>query len=641
MTAPDAPRQVSELLPPEAAAAVAAAARSLDRLEECWPPGVELVFSAGDSIYHGYPYLFLEAFPNLAIPGVEPLASACQLLFDSLFVADGLMDGERVGERLTADTVQLQAMQLESYRLFHGLFAPHAVFWERFHGYFAAYAAACLEERRLAGPGASWDGFGEAEALRMAADKCGLARVAVAGLSELAGDEAPLPTLERAIERYYVARQMVDDLSDWRIDRERGFPSLLLARVVADAFGGDRQALADDEERTRQAIYLGGHGADVLELALAALDESDRLTAAFPDLPFRRLTARLRGHCETAVGQLRASAAGSTSRRRVELRLPPPDGPFEETAWEALRTLLARRTPSGGRAPAGGDLLERTLVAEALSDADGLLEGQLGPLLEREADVLLNRRLRSGFGGWGFSGAAPHLPPSAHHLALVLRFLLRIGRRAEAEACCEEPLTVLLQGSAAAAGAIAPWIVAPGTAPPDEEPDEAVTAELLHALALYDAPRFEALIDRRVEWLEARQEPGGAWRSAGLFGRFYPTAACLGLLTAVRPGSPAVGGAAEWLRRQQRDDGGFGGVDDALSTALGVLGLALLPETAARPEDRSRALRALPRLAPRPGAASGSRRLTAAFTLRAAAAWARSGREAATPQPAPVAEVVS
>ncbi|HSM52382.1 MAG TPA: hypothetical protein VLA75_13360, partial [Thermoanaerobaculia bacterium] len=438
--------------PPEIEAATTGVTAALRHLQECWPGAVQLGITTRASIYHSYPHLFLGAFPALDAAAVEPLCVAASLFADSLFVADDLMDEDATDRDTTTNVVRVQAMQFEGYRILHGLFPAGARFWDYFRDYLALYAAACIDERRFAQPGADWSELTQPLALGIARGKSSLAKFVVAGLAELAHDEQPVAPLTRALDRYYIARQMIDDLSDWRQDLARGYPSLLLSRVAAGELAGlAPPELAERSEEVGRALYGAGHARHVVQVALHALTEGEALARPVPDLLWHRVTARLRGRCETLLGELeriarRAEAVRGQGPQRLELTLPPADDPWQETAWDALRFLLRRFQPEAGgedarpaeagrwRRPAtAGGLLTRALVADALADADALLDGTLRPVIEGQATFLLEHRQAAG---WGWSAVLPGLPGDAWHLAWVLSLLDRLGWHAAIEEHC-------------------------------------------------------------------------------------------------------------------------------------------------------------------------------------------------------------
>ena len=103
---------------------------------------------------------------------------------------------------------------------------------------------------------------------------------------------------------------------------------------------------------------------------------------------------------------------------------------------------------------------------------------------------------------------------------------------------------------------------------------------MLYALVRYDADRFQDVIEQGVDFIEAAQEDDGSWMSTWYHGPFYGIYVCLRLLTKTRPNSPAIRTGVAFLRRTQHSDGRWGldETNDALSTALALLGLATVRE---------------------------------------------------------------
>lgn len=585
---------------------------------------IELAFSPAGSIYHGYPFLFAPAFPGAPFDRVTTLALATRYFYDSLFVADGVMDGEYAGERLTHGTLQLETLQLEAYSLLHGLFAPEVRFWCHFREWMGAYAEACHEERQLAAPGARWR-FDEASARRMATGKCGLAKISVAGLAELAGEPGPMEAICRSVDGYYVARQMIDDLSDWRVDFERGFPSLLLARVLTSAFDGDREAMAADVRGTARAIYLQGHAEHTLQVGLRALDEAEEHLSGLPPLPFEALLRTLRGQYEGVLVEVATAAcrpAGSTS---VALSAPDDD-PWSAMALQALRHLMPR--PGEG---AVLSLIERAYRLEALVEADRWLDGGLAEVIAAEGDQLVARRLRTAPGGWRFTGAAPGLPPDLWHVAQVGLALEAAGREPEVDGSVEP--SAWINCSVAPPGL---WALAdrPWRRPQPDAPDVVAIATWLRLLDACGATAPAAEAARR--WLLDEQGEDGAWRSSGSDGPYLATCAAVQALVHGSFTEP-LRRARRYLLASQGRGGGWGNgrasrpsreEADGCSTALALLTLAMLEEWSPSEESAERAAQGW-RWIDGSGlfdSASGERPtrvLTASFLLRAALRWSR------------------
>lgn len=235
-----------------------------------------------------------------------------------------------------------------------------------------------------------------------------------------------------------------------------------------------------------------------------------------------------------------------------------------------------------------GDVFARALITDALQDADAVLGGELGPMIAREIAYLIGVRRQDGIGGWSYFPDLIELPPDIDDLAQVMLALMRAG---------QDPLryggaaleTALRDGSGAD-GAIDTWIIPRGQRSAAQAcqsewvrlawgggPDVEVMANLLHVLGLLDGARHAQAIVAGANYIAARQEHDGAWRSSWYHGPFYGTYQCLRLLAGIVPHHPAVRRACAFLLERQRPDGAWGlqpdGDGDPLSTALAVLAL--------------------------------------------------------------------
>ena len=299
-----------------------------------------------------------------------------------------------------------------------------------------------------------------------------------------------------------------------------------------------------------------------------------------------------------------------------------------------------------------GDVFQRGLIAESLGEADGVLGGQLHPVLQSEVQYILEQRIDSVTGGWRYYGNLPELPPDADSLAQVMRVLLGTGHRDAVVAHCESPLGVLLDQNRHPDGSFETWII-PGRdrtvleqrhaelvpAAGKNGPDCDVMANMMVSLRAYDPVRFAEVIARAADYLKAQQLEDGTWPTRWYFGPSYGMYICLRALEAERGAADTVARTAGFLRRSQRDNGGWGtgAVSEPLTTALALLGLAAAQRMTGDGTDRERAERALAflrseREADRGWAAQkfinvgrkqyGSQTVTTAFVLRAALAWA-------------------
>ena len=311
---------------------------------------------------------------------------------------------------------------------------------------------------------------------------------------------------------------------------------------------------------------------------------------------------------------------------------------------------------SGDRERHDGDVFQRAIVADALCDADEALAGALRPLIQREVTYLVDCRLRRGVGGWSYFPTLPELPPDADDLGQVIQVLVRSGHTPLADAHAAAPLRVLFRDCMHEDGSFETWIIPARDRTAAQErqlaaarkhwgtgPDAEVMANLLHALMLFDAPRFATECHRGAQFIERCQQPDGSWSCRWYFGPYYGTYACSRFLRALRPHTDSVARAAAFIRGCQRSDGSWsqptGNVGDALSTALALLALAIAqPARGVEQQDAMRARQARTWLEEnadgdswpscsfiRPSAlhSYGSRTITTAYVMKAALAWDR------------------
>ena len=651
----------------------------LAELQAGWPSAVRLGLSSDASIYDYHPYLFAPAFPGVDARKVESLAVAARLFASCMFLSDAAIDGPAEAAFGSIAPLQAVAMQFEAYRLLNELFPSGSPFWERFGGYLRDLAEACVVEAEFGSGRRPWRSFTEEVAQEVAIKKAAIAKASIAGLAGLAGDAWPSAALDSAVDHYNVAYQMFDDLGDWKKDLRRRQPSLLLARLLPD--GGPFGADALNPEQIggiARKLYYEGHAGHVLRVALVELAEADAALGQIPAVPFADAVAGLRRRCQDLEADIARIVAENASRVKaqpvVKTTIPDAeDRPWAHLAWTALQKTLtewrrgfgeARHLMnfswdqgfSGASEVQAGDVYQRSLLAEALSEAACLAGSDLEPAVAHEIGYLLGRAQSQQPGGWSYFPELPELPADADDLAQMIRLLCMSGRRDLVASRCEPPLAALLQTGVHPDGSIETWILPAQLQLRSQQrqaqfvelawgtgPDPEVMANLLHALQVYDAARFAGTVERGLDFIERAQADDGSWSSTWYHGPFYGVFVATRALAAARPSSAALARAIEFLRKSQLPDGGWGldGSSDALSTSLALLALA--------PDDVERATSALrwleaargedgwrgcPFIQMNVNRASGgpistvfysSRTITTAFVLRAALAW--HGRE--------------
>jgi squalene-hopene/tetraprenyl-beta-curcumene cyclase len=233
------------------------------------------------------PHLFIAAFPSVSLEQIRPLMVAGKLLGTSIVLCDKIIDRSNESLLATKYGLSFQAMQLEAYSILHSIFPPNAQFWERLRSYYREYVNACMTEKKFASGELPFSEYTETLALEIGANKSAIAKTSVAGLVELSKDDRLLQPLTEAVNQYLIARQLWDDIQDWKEDLQSGTPSLLLARVVEEwPVKYDEGSL----KQLSQKLFYGGHISYAIDLALQSLDRAQEITQDIPNLEWRTVS---------------------------------------------------------------------------------------------------------------------------------------------------------------------------------------------------------------------------------------------------------------------------------------------------------------------------------------------------------------
>jgi squalene-hopene/tetraprenyl-beta-curcumene cyclase len=270
---------------------------AIHNLQLHWPDDVSLDLGKRVTEFDCLPYLFLPAFPSICFTDIRSFALAVRLFAGSIFIYDKLMDAQHQ-DCTTKNGLRVQAMQMESYKELYKLFGTESIFWESFHRCFAAYADACLQERKFQSGQQPWHEYTEALAIEIAMGKAGIAKAVVAGLAELSGENRWLENLTLSVDYFNIAEQMVDDLNDWKEDLRVGLPSLLLSRLI-------KKRLATVEELENhipvlsRRVYYERHAEYTLTIAIEYLERALTLTQDIPDLGWYLELKNFHRYCQS------------------------------------------------------------------------------------------------------------------------------------------------------------------------------------------------------------------------------------------------------------------------------------------------------------------------------------------------------
>jgi len=640
---------------------------AFERLSKSWRAGVD--WRPTDRrgvrrIYEMYPLLFAPAFPDISEAALRSLVVACRLLSEALFAFDEVVD-EVTGPRERATGVAKgQSLQLDAICTFAELFPSTSEFWRTLHADFLDYVAAIQKERAIA-----LADLDQTTALDLARGKTAIARSCIAAMGILGSRPEVAAVVADAVSEYYVARQMWDDLADWRKDLAGDQHSLLLARAIQSLPPGS----ARDAQSVGVAVYYGGHADHVLAVGSAALERARAGVASLGVvLPFGQLLddlAKQFRETRTALTELverkrRAPGARPHALPAQPAGSSPDDANRLDVLWAAAQHLAVQAPRAFGEArhwmkisegtglrsrlTQAGDVFQRALIVDALCDLPAPLAESFAPVIVHEVAHVMQSRVCDSC-GWGYLPELDELPADSDTLGQVLQMAVRCGRARREDFA--RPLATAFATSHGN-GAFETWIVPPAAERDavhqrqaelvecvwGSGADPEVMANLLYALALWERKDFDDRIAAGCRYIVSCQRPDGTWPARWYVGPYYSTYVVARLLARARDGMPAVKLGIETLLAGQRPDGGWSRDESprALDTSHAILALlAVRPldvaDAAAIRTAVVRGLGALGRLRRPDGSWAadpflamreqvwGSSTLTTAYVLKAAA----------------------
>lgn len=585
-----------------------------------WPLILELrtdnVNASADNIFA---YYFLDAFPALPAGSLDIISLGGAYLAAAIVGADPIFDrAELTCDRtLSERVIRSHVLQFEAVLSLGRVFPPDSAFWNDYRRLYGEYIASIIAERAIARGSQPLSHFDFPLAERVAIGKSALSRLAISALAALTGQGETAQRLDRSLKHYLFARQLYDDLRDWKEDLSARLPSLVLSAVLtswpAESESMDKIALA----RLSKRIHYEGHSTALLDAAVVQLDLAAPLAREAPH--FRGEIDRFRGIVTGMRDDIAAIREKNLRRARTlreEAGLPDletmaaSDRVVERALgylvrqWrlgfgEARHLMLFDLERTGVEDVQSGDVFQRAIVVDALHDAMALTGLDLRATTDAESDYLIEQRRTTRAGGWAYFPAFKPLPSDADDVAQVMIALLRSGRGSEVDAYCAPAVQFLFEECAHPDGSFETWLL-PRESLDDEEryqrhcaenywgtgPDPEVVANLLYALSLYDARRYAEVIERGCAYLARVQEPDGSWRSTWYHGPYYGAYVCTRALALRGAFSPALRSAERFLLDSRKADGswGLGSEGDPLSTAFALIALSQVRTLSGNPQ---------------------------------------------------------
>lgn len=534
------------------------------------------------NMYFNYPCLFREAFPSVADGALFELSWCGRVALDYILLYDYLLDTEHVLDPVIL--LASYAFQREWLCRLQSLFSSASPFWD--------YLARCEEEttRALLGerlrrqePLAP---FTMDDARQQAIGKAALSRLAIVGLASLTGqvESDRMHGLIRSNDHYNFARQVLDDLRDWRGDYTGRRISCLLSSALT-YLGLEKHATDEDYPQANEVggIMYTQVAPAYLSLAETGLNEALDLARDHGPCPhwqqvLEEITASVRKRQEVI-------AEVAQRARLNRIRTVRAKNPRESDVTIAIKAATAFLID--GQEPEGCWRDFATAAGESEDWITGYVgwalcsTGQLpSEALRRAIAWLQDSRFPEG--GWGYRR---DVVVDADSTAWCLRFLIRAGL---SRRDLEKALQVLLMHQHSTGGFstydlpddIRTWMQMEETQDFSGwcGPQLCVTAAA--TAALLDLG-FELKMDNvtnAVDYMIARQQPKGYWHSYWWAGPYYATAHTLQVVSRLDGMDGKVTALAhEWLLDSQLADGGWshasGQPSTPFYTALALQGL--------------------------------------------------------------------
>jgi len=252
--------------------------------------------------YHAYPFFFRDEFPAVSDADASTIAVAGVFYLNHLCLLDDVVDTP--GERQPYKIFMSALLHEEALLQLGTLFAAESPFWAELSAYHREFAAAMLHEQNAHTDRLS--AFTEAEVFQIAKGKAALSKMTTAALALLGNRPETITKLSASQDCFNAARQMYDDVKDWRADYLSRRYSALLTAALLELCGDDKNPLASvDVEALSTKLHYGGHIDHALALAAQWCDEAAMHAAGFKVAGWSRLIQSLRAQ----VVRLRADLA--------------------------------------------------------------------------------------------------------------------------------------------------------------------------------------------------------------------------------------------------------------------------------------------------------------------------------------------
>ena len=266
--------------------------------------------------YHAYPFLFRDEFPNVSDADASTLAVAGVFYLNHLCLLDDVVDSQ--GAREPYKLFMSALLHEEALVQLGTLFVPASPFWTELSAYHREFAAAMLREQTAHTGRLS--AFTEAEVFQIAKGKAALSKMTTAALALLADRPETIAKLSASQDCFNAARQMYDDVKDWKEDYLNRRYSALLTAALLELSGGEEKSPQGsiDVDTLSTRLHYGGHIDRALAQAVQWCDEAARHASGCKVAGWNRLMQSLRAQVVRLREDLATIRAGAAHAQPTE-----------------------------------------------------------------------------------------------------------------------------------------------------------------------------------------------------------------------------------------------------------------------------------------------------------------------------------
>lgn len=280
-----------------------------------WPRKVDFSGLLPDSEIAILPLFFADAFGRIEHERFTHFLAGSRLLASAIVIADALFDKDLERSDQIAFLLRWHGVQFELERQLTKAFSPESSFWPAYRATLAEYLGCVATEWTYASRRRRLADMTHSECLHIALAKSSVSRVTIAGLRLLGDDASRADALLQSLDKYNLARQIWDDVQDWKSDVRSNLPTLVTVRLAATTGLDDMTSGEPDLAALARELHYGGHMDELLELARESLASAQDLADREKPLPWHALVDGLDRH----VAALQRDLAAIVRRNKVRL----------------------------------------------------------------------------------------------------------------------------------------------------------------------------------------------------------------------------------------------------------------------------------------------------------------------------------